>query len=49
VPSLIDIPMVLVNDDTVKDVVVQDMPDDYWPINWLAADKIDAIIAQAKK
>ncbi len=49
VPSLIDIPMVLVNDDTVGDMVVTDMPDDYWPINWLPADKIDAIIAQAKK
>ncbi len=48
VPGRIDIPMVLVNDKTVKSVVQQDMPDDYWPINWLPQSKIDAIIAQAK-
>ena len=49
VPNRIDIPMVLVKDATVKGVVMQDMPDDYWPINWLPAGKIDSIIAQAKK
>jgi ribose transport system substrate-binding protein len=49
VPKQIDIPLVLVNDKTLAANIAWDMPDDYWPINWLEADKIDAIIKGAMK
>jgi hypothetical protein len=47
VPSMISIPLVINDDKTVANTVVMDMPDDYWPVNWLPADKINAIIDQA--
>ncbi len=47
VPKKISIPLVITTDATVANAVVQDMPDDYWPINWLPADKVDEIITQA--
>ena len=47
VPALINPPLVIINDETLKDNVVWDMPDDYWPINWLPQDKVDEIIKGA--
>ena len=47
VPKKISIPLVITTDKTVADTVVMDMPDDYWPINWLPAAEIDKIISQA--
>ena len=47
VPSMISIPLVINDDKTVANTVVMDMPDDYWPVNWLPANKINDIIAQA--
>ena len=49
VPQLISIPLVVIDDQTLKDNVVPDMPDDYWPINWLPQNKVDEIIDNAMK
>jgi ribose transport system substrate-binding protein len=47
VPVKISIPLVINDDKTVANTVVWDMPDDYWPVNWLPADKVNEIIEQA--
>ena len=47
VPAKISIPLVINDDKSVANTVVWDMPDDYWPVNWLPADKINTIITQA--
>jgi ribose transport system substrate-binding protein len=49
VPKLISIPLVVVDEQSLKDNLVSDMPDDYWPINWLPQNKIDEIIKGAQK
>jgi ribose transport system substrate-binding protein len=44
VPHIVKVPLTIIRDDTVKQHVMMDKPDDYWPINWLPAGKVDEII-----
>jgi len=44
VPKIVKVPLTIIRDDTVKQQVMMDQPDDYWPINWLPQAKVDEII-----
>ncbi len=43
-PKIVKVPLTIIRDDTVKAQVMNDKPDDYWPINWLDTAKVDEII-----
>ena len=43
-PKIVKVPLTIIRDDTVKAQVMDDKPDDYWPINWLDDAKVDEII-----
>jgi ribose transport system substrate-binding protein len=44
VPRVVNVPLTIIRDDTVKQQVMMDKPDDYWPINWLSPEKVNEII-----
>lgn len=43
-PKIVKVPLTIITDDTVKAHVMDDKPDDYWPINWLEQGQVDGII-----